>query len=57
MQRHVYFVTLPGVMALDLAGPAEALRLAGQFTLHYIGPQPEVVMSTGLTVSLLQPLP
>ncbi|WP_421671369.1 GlxA family transcriptional regulator [Rahnella sp. EDr1-12] len=57
MQRHVYFVTLPGVMALDLAGPAEALRLAGQFTLHYIGPQPEVVMSTGLTVSHLQPLP
>ena len=57
MQRHVYFVTLPGVMALDLAGPAEALRLAGQFTLHYIGPEPEVVMSTGLTVSHLQPLP
>ena len=57
MQRHVYFVTLPGVMALDLAGPAEALRLAGQFTLHYIGPQPEVVMSTGLTISHLQPLP
>ena len=57
MQRHVYFVTLPGVMALDLAGPAEALRLAGQFLLHYIGPEPEVVMSTGLTVSHLQPLP
>lgn len=57
MQRHVYFVTLPGVMSLDLTGPAEALRLAGQFTLHYIGPQPEVTMSTGLMVSHLQPLP
>ena len=57
MQRHVYFVTLPGVMSLDLTGPAEALRLAGQFQLHYIGPQPEVLMSTGLTVSHLQPLP
>lgn len=57
MQRNVYFVTLPGVMSLDLTGPAEALRLAGQFQLHYIGPQPEVLMSTGLTVSHLQPLP
>ncbi|MFS7305747.1 GlxA family transcriptional regulator [Rahnella inusitata] len=57
MQRNVYFVTLPGVMSLDLTGPAEALRLAGQFQLYYIGPQPEVLMSTGLTVSHLQPLP
>jgi len=57
MQRNVYFVTLPGVMSLDLTGPAEALRLAGQFHLQYIGPQAEVVMSTGLTVSHLQPLP
>lgn len=57
MQRNVYFVTLPGVISLDLTGPAEALRLAGQFQLHYIGPQPEVLMSTGLTVSHLQPLP
>ncbi|GAB2946519.1 GlxA family transcriptional regulator [Hafnia psychrotolerans] len=57
MQRNVYFVALPGVMSLDLAGPAEALRLAGQFQLHYIGPQPEVMMSTGLTVAHLQPLP
>lgn len=57
MQRNVYFVTLPGVMSLDLTGPAEALRLSGQFRLHYIGPQPEVMMSTGLTVSHLQPLP
>jgi len=57
MQRNVYFVTLPGVMSLDLTGPAEALRLAGQFPLHYIGPQPEVTMSTGLTVAHIQPLP
>jgi transcriptional regulator GlxA family with amidase domain len=57
MQRNVYFVTLPGVMSLDLTGPAEALRLSGQFHLHYIGPQAEVMMSTGLTVSHLQPLP
>ncbi|CAM3679181.1 helix-turn-helix domain-containing protein [Rahnella bruchi] len=57
MQRNVYFVTLPGVMSLDLTGPAEALRLSGQFRLHYIGPQAEVMMSTGLTVSHLQPLP
>lgn len=57
MQRNVYFMTLPGVMALDLTGPAEALRIAGHFALHYIGPLPEITMSTGLTVSHLQPLP
>jgi len=57
MQRNVYFMTLPGVMALDLTGPAEALRIAGQFVLHYIGPRPEITMSTGLPVSHLQPLP
>ncbi len=57
MQRDVYFLTLPGVMALDLTGPAETLRLAGQFTLHYISPQPEAMTSTGLVIGHLQPLP
>ncbi|PWC19643.1 GlxA family transcriptional regulator [Brenneria corticis] len=57
MRRQVYFLTLPGVMALDLAGPAETLRIAGQFDLHYISPETEVRCSTGLTLSRLEPLP
>ncbi|MFI3310576.1 helix-turn-helix domain-containing protein [Ewingella allii] len=55
--QDVYFVTLPGVMALDLVGPGEALRLAGQFRLHYISPLTEAETSTGLKVGSLQPLP
>jgi len=55
--QDVYFVTLPGVMALDLVGPAEALRLTGQFRLHYISPLTEAETSTGLKVGGLQPLP
>ena len=55
--QDVYFVTLPGVMALDLVGPGEALRLAGQFRLHYISPLNEAETSTGLKVGSLQPLP
>jgi len=57
MAQDIYFVTLPGVMALDLTGPAEALRLAGAFRLHYVSPQAEAEMSTGLMVGRLQPLP
>ncbi|MDX5629282.1 MULTISPECIES: helix-turn-helix domain-containing protein [unclassified Brenneria] len=57
MRKQVYFLTLPGVLALDLAGPAETLRLAGQFDLHHIGPENEVRCSTGLTLSRLAPLP
>ncbi len=57
MQRDVFFVTLPGALALDLTGPAETLRLSGHFTLHYISPLDEVELTTGLVVSRLQPLP
>jgi len=57
MQHDVFFVTLPGALALDLTGPAEALRLSGQFRLHYISPLVEVELTTGLVVSRLAPLP
>ncbi len=54
----VWFVVLPGVMALDLTGPAEALALAGDaFSLNYIGPEEHVVMSTGLQIAGIAPLP
>lgn len=58
MPQTVWFLTLPGVMALDVAGPAEAFTLAdGNFTLHYIGPQENVLCSTGMTIGNIEPLP
>jgi transcriptional regulator GlxA family with amidase domain len=54
----VWFITLPGVMALDLAGPAETLKLARDaFSLRYIGPDESVLMSTDMLVSRIEPLP
>jgi putative intracellular protease/amidase len=58
MRIDVWFVMLPGVLSLDMTGPAETFVLAGDaFRLHYIGPQPEVPTSIGLTMSGIQPLP
>jgi transcriptional regulator GlxA family with amidase domain len=63
----VLFVVLPDTLLLDLAGPAEAFRLANQqcarrgqpaaFRLHYIGPQPQAMSSVGLELASLGPLP
>lgn len=57
MTRQVYFLLLPGVLTLDVTGPAETLRLAGRFDLHYISPETDIISSIGLTLSHLQPLP
>lgn len=58
MSTPVWIVTLPGVMTLDLTGPAEALQLAqGHFSLRYIGPQESVITSTDMTISQIAPLP
>lgn len=39
MSIDVWFVMLPGVLSLDMTGPAETFVLAGDaFRLHYIGP-------------------
>ena len=58
MRIDVWFVMLPGVLSLDMTGPAETFVLAGDaFRLHYIGPQPDVPTSIGLTMSGIQPLP
>lgn len=54
----VWFLTLPGVMLLDITGPAETLKLAGDaFSLHYIGPEESVVTSTEMQVSRIASLP
>ena len=61
------FLVLPETLLLDLAGPAEAFRLANQqlaargrppaFALRYIGAQPEASTSIGLQLAGLEPLP
>lgn len=63
----VLFLVLPDTLLLDLAGPAEAFRLANQqlqragrppaFRLRYVGPLPEVESSVGLALSRIEPLP
>lgn len=55
--RDVYFLVLPHIVSLDLTGPAEVLTLSGAFRLHYVGPQAEVITSTGMTIGRIAPLP
>jgi len=63
----IHFVVLPGTLLLDLAGPAEAFRLANQqralrgqpaaYRLLYAGPRPDATTSVGLSLNALLPLP
>ena len=63
----VFFLVLPDSLLLDLAGPAEAFRLANQqlrhagrgptFRMRYVGPLPEVDSSVGLSLSKIEALP
>ena len=58
MTTDVWFIMLPGVLSLDMSGPAETFMLAKEgFRLHYIGPDPEVMTSIGITMSGIRPLP
>ncbi|WP_230660616.1 GlxA family transcriptional regulator [Psychrobacter sp. I-STPA10] len=64
---HVYFVVLEHSVALDLAGPAEALRIANrvlethakpkQFVIHHVGFAESVTLSTGMIMAQLEPMP
>jgi len=59
----VYFVVMPHIVLLDLAGPAEAFRVAnkfapGSFKLHYCAPDAQVESGlAGLRLAGLEPLP
>lgn len=59
----VYLLVMPDALLLDVAAPAEALRIANhqqddvRFVLHYVGTQPTVATSIGLCVSPLAVLP
>ncbi|WP_416362950.1 GlxA family transcriptional regulator [Pseudomonas sp. NFX183] len=65
MSVPVLFVLLPNVLMLDLAGPAEVLRLAAQvedstaveFDLQYVSPVETLQTSIGLPLTGLAPLP
>lgn len=59
--RNVYFLILPDVHALDLAGPlqvlAEANQFGGDYRLRYCGTTPQVRSAQGLWISNLESLP
>jgi transcriptional regulator GlxA family with amidase domain len=60
--RDVYFVLLPQLVLLDLAGPAEAFRLAarrvpGSYQLHFVAAARSMQAAIGLQLSALEPLP
>jgi transcriptional regulator GlxA family with amidase domain len=63
----VLFVVLPDTLLLDLAGPAEALRIANQqllnrgrppaYRLRCVGPNADAATSIGATLAAIEPLP
>src|ERR1700733_3521634 len=63
----VLFVIVPHSLLLDIAGPAEAFRLANllraarglppRFRLRFAGPASAVPTSVGLALAELEPLP
>jgi transcriptional regulator GlxA family with amidase domain len=63
----VCFFVLPQTLLLDLAGPAEAFRLANQrhiqlkrpplFELSFLGPTAQPITSIGLQLNAIKPLP
>lgn len=60
--KDIYFVVLPQLVLLDLAGPAEAFRLAEQkiphsYRLHFCAPLRALQTAIGLQLSSLDPLP
>jgi transcriptional regulator GlxA family with amidase domain len=62
-RQAVYFVLVPETLLVDLAGPADALRMANRyqsavhFDLGFVGPARAVTTSVGLVCADLAPLP
>lgn len=61
MQRDVHVLLLPGVHALDLAGPVQALHEANGFgaayRLRYVGSTRHVRTAQGFVIGEVEPLP
>jgi transcriptional regulator GlxA family with amidase domain len=60
--RNILFVVLPEVVLLDVAGAAEAFRIAnqmqpGSYRLQFVGPSPAARSAVGLEMYKLSPLP
>jgi len=60
--KDVFFVVLPRLVLLDLAGPAEAFRLAARvvpesYRLRYVAPARTIQAAVGLQLGALEPLP
>lgn len=61
-ELHLYILLPPGVLLLDVAGPAEVFYFANryqqeqQFVLHFIAPQRSVISAIGLPLAA-EPLP
>ncbi|MEJ2675626.1 MAG: hypothetical protein P8011_10650 [Acidihalobacter sp.] len=60
--REVVFALPPSVVLLDVAGPAEAFRIAnqlvpGSYALRYASPLPQLRSGVGLELARLEPLP
>jgi transcriptional regulator GlxA family with amidase domain len=63
----ILFLVLPDSLLLDLAGPAEAFRIANQqlrharkppaFSMRFVGPLTEIDSSVGLSLSKIEALP
>ena len=60
--REVFFALVPQVVLLDVAGPAEAFRIAnqkapGSYRLRFVAPRKSVRAAIGLSLSPLEALP
>ena len=61
-ELHLYILLPPGVLLLDVAGPAEVFYFANRyqqeqrFLLHFIAPQRSVISAIGLPLAA-EPLP
>jgi transcriptional regulator GlxA family with amidase domain len=60
--RDLFFLVLPELVLLDLAGPAEAFRMAnkkveGSYRLHFVAPERSVQSAIGLHLGSLESLP
>lgn len=60
--REIFFALLPELVLLDVAGPAEAFRIAnqkapGNYRLRFVAPRKSVRAAVGLSLSPLEALP
>lgn len=60
--RDIYFLLLPNLLLLDMAGPWQVFRtvnkmIGPRFRLHMIGVNPQLEVGEGVTLADIEPLP